>query len=498
MGELMFTNTFRLLITRKNRRARRVSFGTDPGLVESLENRRLLSATINTLAVLGPDQGSNPREVISDPAGNLYGIAAFADGSEGSTIFEIAATGSNGNARVIWSSLGKLSTNPPTPSGLVVDASGNLYGNLTNGTPSPFKIAAGTTTLTAIAAIPADAVGTSVPKQVTDSSGNVFGTTTEGGDLSLNAGKGDGTVYEIPAGSKTKVTLVTFEGSNGANPNVALALDAVGNVYGTTQSVATYDNPEKTLLPTIFEIPAQTHKLATLETLSSNTASASNLFVTPTGSVVGSTSTGHFGSVFQIVPDPSEGPPLGGTQSTLTLATPAHATPAVVTGKSVQLNALGTSSDGPSGLTYTWSPLTAPAGAKPPTFSVNGNNAAATTAATFHKNGTYAFRCTITDGNGHSVTTDVTVLVSQTASTLKTTPTTSVLHQRKSMTFHTVVDDQFGNPLRTQPAVRYTKISGPITVNRSSGRVTAQNKAGAARIRVTMCMLSELIRLSIA
>jgi uncharacterized repeat protein (TIGR03803 family) len=58
---------------------------------------------------------------------------------------------------------------------------------------------------------------------VLDGSGNLFGTATSGGP------QGDGTVFELPAGSQTLTTLASFNGSNGATPQGNLIEDASGN-----------------------------------------------------------------------------------------------------------------------------------------------------------------------------------------------------------------------------------------------------------------------------
>jgi uncharacterized repeat protein (TIGR03803 family) len=66
-----------------------------------------------------------------------------------------------------------------------------------------------------------------------DSAGNVYGTTSEGGE------HGFGTVYELsPSGSGwTETTLYAFTGGDdGATPIGSVAVDAQGNLYGTTTS----------------------------------------------------------------------------------------------------------------------------------------------------------------------------------------------------------------------------------------------------------------------
>jgi uncharacterized repeat protein (TIGR03803 family) len=66
---------------------------------------------------------------------------------------------------------------------------------------------------------------------IADAAGNFFGTTSEGG------ANGFGTVFELVnngGGSYTLTTLVSFNGTNGANPTAGLIADAAGNLFGTT------------------------------------------------------------------------------------------------------------------------------------------------------------------------------------------------------------------------------------------------------------------------
>jgi len=79
-----------------------------------------------------------------------------------------------------------------------------------------------------------------------DASGNLFGTT---------AGAGvywDGTVFEIAktAGgyASAPITLVSFNGTNGASPEAGLIADSSGNLFGTTMLGGAYNDG------TVFEI----------------------------------------------------------------------------------------------------------------------------------------------------------------------------------------------------------------------------------------------------
>jgi uncharacterized repeat protein (TIGR03803 family) len=71
---------------------------------------------------------------------------------------------------------------------------------------------------------------------IMDKAGNLYGTTTAGG------ASGAGTVFEVAGAGKEKV-LYSFTGkTDGADPEAGLAMDAAGNLYGTTIAGGTRGN----------------------------------------------------------------------------------------------------------------------------------------------------------------------------------------------------------------------------------------------------------------
>jgi len=150
-----------------------------------------------------------------------------------------------------------------------------------------------------------------------------------------------------------------------------------------------------------------------------------------------------------------------------TVATSPTATPSPVTGTSTDLLLLGASPDGEGSLTYTWSTLREPSGAKAILYSDNGDNTAKSTTATFSKDGNYMFQCTITDINGLSVTSDVDVEVVQTATLMKLSPHGVDILKGTTQTFLGEVFDQFHHAMRAQPTVDYSILSG-------NGGITAE------------------------
>jgi aryl-phospho-beta-D-glucosidase BglC (GH1 family) len=162
-----------------------------------------------------------------------------------------------------------------------------------------------------------------------------------------------------------------------------------------------------------------------------------------------------------------------------TVATPAAASPTPVTGKTVNLSVLGADAGGASSLTYTWATTgTSPA---PVSFSVNGSNAASNTVATFAKAGLYTFQVTISDAAGLSVTSSVQVTVAQTLTKISVTPATASVGTDATQQFTAQADDQFGNPLTSQPAFTWSA-GGGGTVS-STGLYTVPTSAGTATVQ---------------
>jgi uncharacterized repeat protein (TIGR03803 family) len=111
--------------------------------------------------------------------------------------------------------------------GLIEDSKGNLFGATTVG-GTVFEVPARTDTVITLASFNNTDGNDPQGKLIEDTSGNLFGTTFYGGDY------GQGTVFEVPAGTGTIVTLWSFSGPDGANPVGGLVEDLNGNLYGTT------------------------------------------------------------------------------------------------------------------------------------------------------------------------------------------------------------------------------------------------------------------------
>ena len=139
---------------------------------------------------------------------------------------------------------------------------------------------------------------------------------------------------------------------------------------------------------------------------------------------------------------------LGSTgASPPTVATPAAAASNPVPGTSVNLSVLGTDADGEANLTYTWAATGTPPA--PVSFTVNGNHAAQQTVANFNEAGTYNFLATITNPSGLSVTSSVTVTVSQTLGEVLVTPPSNSVGPDGTQQFTATGLDQFSDAMTT-------------------------------------------------
>lgn len=258
--------------------------------------------TLVTSANFDNTTGEYPESaLLRDPSGNFYGTA-YRGGTHGDgTVFEIPA-GTN-TITTLYNFSGADGNRPQ--GNLVIDSSGNLYGTTTQGgthnSGTVFELAANTNTLTTLVNFDSLSNGASPHSLTIDSSNNIYGTTSQGGST------GYGTVFEIPASTRTLTTLVTFNLSNGANPVNPLTLDKSGNIYGTTNYGGATTAGGATGGGTAFEIAAGTHTLTTLASFNADghgVVPSSALSLDSQGNIYGTTGGGdgttYDGAVFKI------------------------------------------------------------------------------------------------------------------------------------------------------------------------------------------------------
>jgi uncharacterized repeat protein (TIGR03803 family) len=182
----------------------------------------------------GAPDGSVPLgELTRDAQGFLYGTTQSGGASNFGTVFKLRAR----QETVLYSFTGAADGASPQGT-LVRDAAGNLYGtagggnNLcSHGTQCGvvFKLdTSGHETVFYAFKGGTDGAGPN-DRLVNDAAGNLYGTTYLGGDRPCC-----GTVFKLDT-TGTKSVLHSFTGiPDGKNPMAGLAMDAAGNVYGTT------------------------------------------------------------------------------------------------------------------------------------------------------------------------------------------------------------------------------------------------------------------------
>ncbi len=185
--------------------------------------------------------------LVADAAGNLYGTTTAGGAFNAGTVFQLTHTaGGQWNETVLHSFriYGQPSDGVEPIAGLVIDATGNLYGTTSAGgsylSGTVFELSPGaggawTETVLHSFGAPGDGNDPDYGALVMDAAGNLYGATNHGG------ANGAGTAYKLaPAvgGNWTETVLHSFtaHSDDGSFPYAGLIFDGAGNLYGTTTS----------------------------------------------------------------------------------------------------------------------------------------------------------------------------------------------------------------------------------------------------------------------
>ena len=294
-------------------RCNKVSFNLAVAMVAAVAT--LLSAGTRAVAQTETDlysfggvldtSGSAPRAaLVRDAAGNLYGSTLYGgsysfEGILGwGTVFELSPTAGGGWTETVLHSFNQDGTDGVQPeSSLVLDGAGNLYGTTygggVHGFGTVFKLsptASGTWTEAILHSFNSPGDGyTPAGGLALDSGGNLYGTTAEGGRYS------SGTVFELSptaGGLWIEKILHHFGGSStdGGGPMTGVAIDAGGNLYGTTSTGGSYG------VGTVYEISNRTGTEKVLHSFSNTGregyAPAAGVILDAEGNLYGTTSAG--------------------------------------------------------------------------------------------------------------------------------------------------------------------------------------------------------------
>jgi uncharacterized repeat protein (TIGR03803 family) len=189
--------------------------------------------------------------------------------------------------------------------GFTTDAVGNLYGTTSiggaSGAGTVFKIARKGTLIVMHSFTGGTDGANPEASLLVDAFGNLYGTTIAGG------ASGAGTVFKITRKGKETVLYSFTGGANGASPTAALTMDGVGNLYGTTTTGGLAGNG------TIFKLAAPKKQgrkwrekvLYSFGSGTDGTIPVAGVSFDAAGNLYGTTSAGGFygyGTVFQLKP----------------------------------------------------------------------------------------------------------------------------------------------------------------------------------------------------
>jgi uncharacterized repeat protein (TIGR03803 family) len=178
----------------------------------------------------GKDGAQPLNGVVFDSAGNFYGTTSLGGAYGNGVVFEVKPSGKKWIESVIYSF---KSANPVA--GVTLDAHGNLYGTTSFGGPTGngevFKLSRSGSGWKETALY--DFLGGSdgqhpVGGVVLDQAGNLYGSTFQGG------ANGGGTVYRMSRSSKGWKLTTLYSFSGGAGPYNKLTFDAKWNIFGAT------------------------------------------------------------------------------------------------------------------------------------------------------------------------------------------------------------------------------------------------------------------------
>jgi uncharacterized repeat protein (TIGR03803 family) len=281
-----------------------------------------------------PSDGAEPNgALVADADGNLYGTTTNGGANYNSgTVFELSPVAGGGwTEKVLWNFSASV-TDGYYPSGsLIFDADGNLYGTTRDGGDAAYCVCGtvyelspgtgGVWTEKILANFGATSTDGDYPASglVFDASGNLYGTTAQGGTGPSSL---TGTVFELSPGTGgawTRKQLWKFAGgtTDGASPGGSLILDAAGNLYGATAYGGLASNDSASGAGTVFELSPGSNEVWTEKILYKFGATATdginpsaNLIFDSSGNLYGETQKGgtvnsgkpNGGTVFELSP----------------------------------------------------------------------------------------------------------------------------------------------------------------------------------------------------
>ena len=213
----------------------------------------LSAGATNPLKILlgfnGPNGSSPTDTLVADANGNIYGTTTQGGLHNDGVVFELTPTAQGPWKETILHNFagGNDGVNPWA--GVIFDNEGNIYGttgfgggsaSCTSGCGIVFQLikdSGGTWTEHILYTFSGKSDGSNPVGLAIDAAGNLYGTTEAGG--SQNCTDGCGTIFKLtpsPSGAWKKTVLHFFRTgpTDGANPDATLVFDSQGNLYGTS------------------------------------------------------------------------------------------------------------------------------------------------------------------------------------------------------------------------------------------------------------------------
>jgi len=192
----------------------------------------------------GGSDGADPRDVVADKAGNLYGVTFNGGLYNAGTIFQLTQSGGVWTNTVLYNFCAKaLCADGQAPdSTLVLDKKGNLYGITLWGGKQTCQFGCGVVfglhptkggwQYKVLHQFDHSSGYYPQARLTLDKAGNIYGTTSDADGL------GHGTVFALTLSHDHVVHKVVYAftelGNDGSGPFAGVTFDQAGNLYGTT------------------------------------------------------------------------------------------------------------------------------------------------------------------------------------------------------------------------------------------------------------------------
>src|ERR1043166_29132 len=251
------------------------------------------NGTLSTLVSLDFLNGIWPSAgLVQSRNGNFYGTTAYGGVSGAGAAFPMTTSGTVG----AWYSFSGGGDGANPSADLVLGSDGSFYGTTsfggTNGYGAIFRLTTNGELATLCSFTGGNGGASPRASLIQGTDGSFYGTTVSGGT------NGHGTVFMLTT-NDSLATLVSFNGANGADPQAGLVQGVDSNFYGTTKGGGAYSN-----YGTVFQMPPD-GSLATL--VSFNGTNGANpqaaLLQASDGSFYGTTAYGgafNLGTIFRL------------------------------------------------------------------------------------------------------------------------------------------------------------------------------------------------------